>query len=205
MEVRWLKQTGSPEAIVVFGGWAVGPEVFDNLAGDQDILFVSDYRDLSADLPDLSGYEQVSLLAWSFGVAAYGHWQHGRLDPFQRRIAVNGSLTPVDRERGIPPVVMQKTIETLSAASYLRFITRVFGAGQPEAAIDIAARQEELRAVAARGAAPDPGFDHVWISEKDKIFPAANLKRAWAGHSISSLAAPHMPFAEFSRWQELLA
>lgn len=205
MQVRWIRQNAGGKAIVVFGGWAVGHEVFTHLAGDQDILFVSDYRDLEADLPDLSGYEQLTLLAWSFGVASYGHWQQGRPDPFQRRVAVNGSLTPVCRETGIPPVAMQKTIETLSPASYQLFLARVFGARQPEALIDVAARQSELRAVAARGAAADPGFDHIWISDKDKIFPAANLARAWADRKVTSLAAPHMPFAGFATWQELLA
>jgi biotin synthesis protein BioG len=205
MEVRWLKQGSSAEAIVVFGGWAVGSKVFAHLAGDQDVLFVNDYRDLNADLPDLGAYTRVSLLAWSFGVAAYGHWQQRRVDCFDRKVAVNGSLTPVCRERGIPPVAMKKTIETLSPDAYQLFQTRVFGTRQPVAAIDVAARREELLAVQERGAAPDPGFDHIWISSRDKIFPPANLARAWEGQQLRSCVASHMPFDQFATWEELLA
>lgn len=205
MEARWLKQNSAAEAIVVFGGWAVGPEVFAHLAGEQDVLFVSDYRDLERDLLDLSTYGRVSLLAWSFGVAAYGHWQQRRGDPFDRKVAVNGSLTPVSRDKGIPPVAMQKTIETLSPEAYQLFLTRVFGSRQPVAEIDVAARMQELLAVQARGAAPDPGFDRIWISARDKIFPAANLARAWSGRAVQNCDGAHMPFDRFATWEEILA
>lgn len=212
MQARWIRQEQVPaglasrsKAVVVFGGWAVGPQVFAHLAGDQDVLFVDDYRNLDQDLPDLSTYVEVSLVAWSFGVASYAHWQQGRSDPFQRKIAVNGSLTPVSREFGIPPVAMRKTIESLSPEAYQLFLSRVFGARQPLGEIDVAARRAELEAVEARGAAPDPGFDRIWISTRDKIFPPANLARAWAGQDLRQTPAPHMPFADFASWHEVLA
>ncbi|EBA15594.1 putative biotin synthesis protein BioC [Roseobacter sp. SK209-2-6] len=195
----------NPEAIVVFGGWAVGPEVFQRLTGAQDVIFASDYRDLEAELPDLTGYERVSLLAWSFGVSAYAHWQQGRKDPFHRKVAVNGSLTPVSRTRGVPPVAMAKTTETLSQSAYQLFLARVFGAGRPETVIDVEARRAELQAVARRGDAPVVDFDKIWISRSDKIFPAANLNRAWAGSNVQEIDAPHAPFDRFSSWEELLS
>lgn len=204
MRVCWLRQGSSTQVIVIFGGWAVGPEVFAHLDGAEDLLYVSDYRDLAADLPDLSSYDRCSLVAWSFGVASYGHWQQGRVDPFHHKVAVSGALTPVSREFGIPPVVMQKTIDTLTHDSYQIFLKRVFGRSQPVEQIDVAARQDELRAVAARGAAPDPGFDRVWIAGSDRIFPAVNLRRAWEGQMSNELAAPHMPFNHFDAWQEIL-
>lgn len=205
MNFRWLKQEQSAEVIVIFGGWAVGPEVFSHLEGAQDLIFVSDYRDLNAELPDLAAYARRSLLAWSFGVASYGHWQQGRPDPFTRKVAVNGSLTPVDRETGVPPIAMRKTMETLTQEAYQLFLARVFGAPRPKAVIDVAARRAELVAVQERGAAPDPGFDHIWMSDRDKIFPAANLNRAWAGQALRTQEGAHMPFDSFSRWEELLA
>ncbi|WP_323781670.1 pimeloyl-ACP methyl esterase BioG family protein [Leisingera sp.] len=203
MEFRWLKQDSAAEAIVVFGGWAVGPEVFWHLDGAQDILFASGYTDLDAELPDLSGYGQVSLLAWSFGVASYAHWQQGRPDPFRRKAAVNGSLQPVNRGAGIPPAVFRRTLETLSLESYQSFLTRVFGAEQKAEALDVEARRTELLAVERRGDAPQMRFDSVWISSGDKIFPPANLARAWAGQNVSHLDAPHAPFDRFSHWEEL--
>ncbi|NVK16745.1 MAG: DUF452 family protein [Rhodobacteraceae bacterium] len=203
MEFRWLKQNQAAEAIVVFGGWAVGPEVFWHLDGEQDILFASEYSDLDAELPDLSGYERISLLAWSFGVAAYAHWQQGRPDPFQRKAAVNGSLQPVSRGAGIPPAVFRRTVETLSADSYQQFLGRVFGAPQDAEALDVEARRAELLAVERRGDAPQVRFSRVWICSGDKIFPPANLARAWAGQNVSHLDAPHAPFDRFAQWEEL--
>lgn len=192
------------EAIVVFGGWAVGPQVFSHLTGPQDILFASDYTNLEADLPDLSTYDRVSLLAWSFGVAAYAHWQQGRADVFHRKVAVNGSLQPVSRACGIPPAIFSRTAETLSHAAYQSFLTRVFGRAQPEQPLEVDARRAELQAVAVRGDAPLVSFDRIWISSKDKIFPPANLARAWAGQPIREIDAPHAPFDHFANWEALL-
>ncbi|KIC13622.1 pimeloyl-ACP methyl esterase BioG family protein [Leisingera sp. ANG-Vp] len=203
MKFRWLKQDQAAEAIVVFGGWAVGPEVFWHLNGPQDILFASDYSSLDADLPDLSSYRRVSLLAWSFGVAAYAHWQQGRPDPFQRKVAVNGSLQPVNRGAGIPPAVFRKTVETLSLETYQGFLARVFGAAQEAQPLDVEARRGELLAVERRGDAPQMRFGRVWVSTGDKIFPSANLQRAWAGQNVSAIDAPHAPFDRFSDWEAL--
>lgn len=206
MEFRWLSQTGAEEAVVVFGGWAVGPQVFAHLEGPQDVLYASDYRDLDAELPDLGGYARLSLLAWSFGVASYAHWQQGRPDPFTCKVAVNGSVTPVNRLTGIPPVAMARTVESLSHAAYQSFLTRVFNAPQPETALDEAARRAELNAVALRGDAPVLHFDRVLISGKDRIFPAASLRRAWEGQPLRELEdAPHAPFGRFTSWEELLS
>ncbi|WP_282051859.1 pimeloyl-ACP methyl esterase BioG family protein [Phaeobacter inhibens] len=206
MEVRWLKRKQAGEAIVIFGGWAVGPGVFDHLAGAQDLVFVNDYRNLDADLPDLSGYDHVTLLAWSFGVAAYAHWQEGRADPFDRKVAVNGTLTPVDETRGIPPAVMVKTAEGLSEQRFAQFLRRTFNAPQLPHAVDIDARRAELHAVAARGTASVVAFDQVWIAGRDRIFPPENQHRAWAGATIRELpAAAHVPFDHFDSWQALIS
>jgi biotin synthesis protein BioG len=205
MDFRWLQREHETEVLVVFGGWAVGSHVFDHLTGDYDVLFASDYRDLNADLPDLSGYESVNLVAWSFGVASYAHWQQGRPDPFDRKVAVNGTLHPVNRATGLPPVAMSKTIETLSEDAYQVFLARVFNARQPIAEIDVSPRQAELRAIEARGDAPMMPFDRVWISTADKIFPPANQIRAWPENTIRQIAAPHAPFAAFATWQEIMS
>ena len=205
MEIRWLKQNKAADVIVVFGGWAVGPDVFAHLAGPQDLLFASDYRNLDAELPDLSGYQSVTLVAWSFGVAAYAHWQKDRTDPFDRKIAVNGTLAPVDEARGIPPAVLAKTAEGLSEQSFAQFLRRTFNAPQPPRSIDVEARRAELHAVAARGAAPAVAFDQVWLSGRDRIFPPVNQHRAWDGATLRELpTAAHAPFDKFESWQGVI-
>jgi len=190
---------------VIFGGWAVGPDVFQHLSGEGDLCFAHDYTALGQELPDLSGYDRVSLVAWSFGVASYAHWQAGRADPFSRKVAVNGSLTPVSRETGIPPAVMAKTIDTISPEGFRIFLKRVFDVPPPAVEFDVGLRRAELLSVQARGDAPAVRFDRVWISERDRIFPPANLLRAWKGQPTRLIDAPHAPFAKFQSWNELLS
>ncbi|MDC0738454.1 DUF452 family protein [Cognatishimia sp. SS12] len=206
MQCRWLHQDDANQVIVVFGGWALGPGLFAHLAGACDVLYVDDYRTL-APLPDLSKYTQRSLIAYSFGVAAFGHWQAQYQGQFDQKIAINGSLTPVHRREGIPPAIFQATHDGLSQESFQEFVTLCFGTEQPHHAIDTAARRAELAAVAARGPAPNPGFDAALISTADRIFPAANLRRAWAGHGAAPIEvdAPHVPFARWDKWVDLLA
>ncbi|MCA8884350.1 MAG: DUF452 family protein [Rhodobacteraceae bacterium] len=208
MRIQWLTQTGTAaEVIVVFGGWAVGPDGLRHLGGAQDVLFVDDYRDLDGDLPDLSAYRTRRLIAWSFGVAGYGHWQAARrIDPFTRKTALSGTLTPVDRLRGIPPAVVAKTRDTLSDTSFAAFLARCYGAPCPDPAdLDIAARQAELSAVAARGPAPDPHFDCIVIPSRDRIFPPASMARAWADQAarVVAIDAPHAPFALWHLWDDI--
>lgn len=206
MQVEWLRHSGTAEdVIVVFGGWALGPAPFANLQGEQDVLFVQDYRALDSSLPDLGGYRSATLIAYSFGVASYAHWQADQPDPFSRKVVINGTLTPVNRTTGIPPVAMTKTIETLSPKAYQLFLARCYGAARETAQIDTDARRDELLAIETRSDAPAVEFDHIWISTNDKIMPAANQMRGWQAQSdrVFQIDAPHVPFARWSTWDEV--
>ncbi|MEE9389134.1 MAG: pimeloyl-ACP methyl esterase BioG family protein [Paracoccaceae bacterium] len=206
MQLQWLKRRpNAPLVIVVFGGWALGAGVFAHLETTADILFVSDYRDLACDLPTLDHYETRVLVAWSFGIASYCAWQKGRVDIFDRKIALNGSMTPVDRRVGIPPVIMQKTIDTLSDAAFQVFLTRSYGKKQPHETIDVPARKAELIAVNSRDyRGGELHWDKVCISRHDKIFPFNNMQRAWQV-PLDVLGGPHVPFAAWETWDEVIA
>ncbi len=207
MQVRWLKKSGAEDVIVVFGGWALGDHPYQDLAGSCDVLLVDDYRDLDAELPSLDRYRTRSLVAFSLGVAGYGHWCIGRTDPFARKVAVNGSLTPVHPSTGIPPRVFELTRRTLNVNSFQAFVTRCYGPRQADFAIECDARKDELAQIAARGEAPEVTFDRIWIGRNDKIFAPANLNRAWQSQQavIREIDAPHVAFAKWSKWQEVLA
>ena len=120
MHCQWLKRSAdASQVIVIFGGWGIGSDVFAHLKTTADILYISDYRDLEASLPSLDPYQSRVLVAWSFGVASYCYWQKNHGDVFDRKIAINGSMIPIDRRFGIPPRAMQATIDTLSIARIL--------------------------------------------------------------------------------------
>ncbi len=202
----WLRQTNdSADVIVVFGGWAIGPACLSHLTGAQDVIFVSDYSGLTTGLPDLGGYTSRTLLAWSFGVAAFAHWQAVHEARFDRHVAINGSHTPVHARTGIPPRVFRHTADHLSVPSFQDFLTHSFNAPQPVQIVDVAQCRAELQAVEQRGAAPPCRWDRVWISTRDRIFPSQNLERAWRGEAdrICRIDAAHVPFAAWSAWEEI--
>lgn len=205
MQARWLKQSSASEVIVVFGGWALGTAPFLHLAGQQDVLFVDDYRE-TAPLPDLSNYEHRTAVAYSFGVAAFCHWQDQFAQQFHRKIAINGSPSPVDRKLGIPPIIFDKTHDGLTTDSFQQFLGHCYNADQPHLDINVDARKAELAVVKSRGPTSAPQFDKIWISTADRIFPAANLRRAWAAQAanIQELGAPHVPFAHWDSWNEVI-
>lgn len=206
MSALWLRRSGARELVVIFGGWALGPAPFTHLAGDCDVLFLDDWRALPPrDPAPFADYAASTLLAFSFGVAAAGHWLAARgQDPFTRKIAVNGTLSPASETCGIAPDRVRATAEQLSPQSLARFAERA-GATPPEAP-DLAALRDELQVVIARGPAPDPRFDRILLSRRDRIFPPRAMARAWQGHpAIREIDAPHSPFAQWSSWSEVLA
>ncbi len=205
MQFRWLQRNDSDRVIVCFGGWAIGTSALVQLNSQRDVLYVDDFRTLS-ELPDLSAYHHKTLFAFSFGVAAAAHWLQSFADPFDQKVAMNGSASPVDRRLGIPPAIFTRTKEGLSAETFQSFLSLCHGTLQPEMQIDVDARQAELAAVEMRGAAAAPDFDRIWISTEDRIFPATNLRRAFDAQSahVREIKAPHVPFASFETWEQLI-
>ncbi len=203
MNHRWITQTDTADTVItVFGGWGLGWAPFAHLEGDQDVLFVEDYRDLDHTLPDLGGYAQRWLLAYSIGVASFAHWMANHTISFNKTIAACGSLSPVDRRKGIPPAVYQATQDGLTDDSFQSFVALCYGVRQPNSVIDVAARKEELAQICHRGAAPEFAFDQLFIATEDRIWPAANLNRAW-GEKATRVDAPHVLFDRWTRWDDL--
>ncbi|AGT08078.1 pimeloyl-ACP methyl esterase BioG family protein [Paracoccus aminophilus] len=207
MRRLWLRQTGAARLIVIFGGWALGPAPFRHLAGAEDVLFLDDWRSPAEPLPELAAYAQADLLAFSFGVAAAGHWLTDHGDPFAHKVAVNGTFFPSDPTRGISPELIRATADELTSESLARFRRRAGFADGKDSPPDLAALRAELLAVAARPPAPACSFDRIWLSERDRIFPPEAMARAWQADAarIRAIAAPHCPFAQWRDWAEVLA
>ncbi|WP_166418637.1 pimeloyl-ACP methyl esterase BioG family protein [Cochlodiniinecator piscidefendens] len=203
MNKHWLTRQSSDKLTLVFGGWGLGPAPFLGLAGDQDVLVVDNYTCIEDPLTETKDYQSVRLLAFSYGVASAAHWlSRFGLKP-DRSVAVNGTLYPVDKRKGIAPNVFTATVEGLSDESFALFCRR---AGHPDLppVIDVLAAQAELRAIAARGPASTFAFDRVWISDRDRIVPASAQIAAWETHlnAVRHISAPHQPFRAGQAWQE---
>ena len=220
MKHQWLQHSENAKNIIVFfSGWGFGATVVQNLAIEEDtnVLFINDYRCLDYELPNLERYQHRYLIAWSFGVAAYNAWQQQspHTPHFDSSVAINGSMTPVDRRTGIPNIVMQKTIDTLSVESFQVFAKKCFDAldsgSHTPFAIDVDARKKELIHI-QQWQSSDKNLDtslqwnKVWISKHDKIFPLRNLQRAWQDHTerLEFIEAAHSPFNYWNNWSDII-
>ena len=223
MQYQWLNKNDHKKVIVIFSGWGFPSSVFSHFLenkNDYDVLFIYDYRQLTIDLPDLDLYQSRFLIAWSFGVSSFDLWQKKQHEKkqdisFDRIIAINGTLQGVDRYMGIPPKVMQKTIDTLSQQSFREFAKRCFISEMlpKDLTVNIEERKTELEAIMNRNANESFNtWDLVWVSKKDKIFPSNNVSRAWQQYNdfrekktdIKEIDAPHAPFHLWSNWDEVL-
>jgi biotin synthesis protein BioG len=225
MKAEWIVRQGSPDLLLFFNGWGMDRRVADWLVsawpGDgRDIAVLCDYRDLA--LPGWLGEamaeaRSVDLAAWSLGVWAAAN---ARLEKIDRAVAINGTPTPVDAERGIPPEIFAGTLEGWNDANRKRFERRMTGGVPPEiveaARSDRAAadQQAELRSIgeaAARFPAESAAswkFSKALIGGRDLIFSAENQRLAWheAEVRVTEIAAmPHFPFAHIAGWRELFA
>ena len=182
---------------VFYTGWGMDAHVFEHLlTGDQDTLIVWDYTDLTlADMPVEN--RSIDLIAWSMGV-----WAATQTLPTEQivsAIAINGTPTPIDDERGIPSAIFDGTLATLSENGLARFRCRMCGGASAMANFMEHAPQrdlEDLRTeLAALGNAirtlPDKPFP--WTQAvgctNDKIFPIASQQAAWP--QLTTLAGEH--------------
>lgn len=206
MRIKCIKASDSARAILIFAGWAMDSNPFAGLHKDgYDIYVAYDYRDMSADTRLLGRYDEICVIAWSWGVPSAAAFiaSHPGL-PVTAAIAVNGTLTPIDDERGIPANIFQGTLDGLSEASLLKFYRRVCGSGtayrqftQSAPLREFESLKPELEAIRDNGGAADVSpliFDRVIIGDADMIIPTVNQWRAWKGHPcVTGITSSHLP------------
>ena len=202
---KFLKKEGRPSLLLIFGGWGTWPGLFSGYSYPEgsDVLLCCDYRSPDFDAGLLTGYGSVDLVAWSMGVwtAAHALSAPDLEDcPLKRRIAVNGTMYPVDDLRGIPARVFEGTLERMSRPVLDKFVRRMCGKNLEEYLSRRPERSpEELKdelaalytAVKGSGVCPDFRWDIAVIGRDDMIFPAENQRRAWTGVRTAEMDAPH--------------
>lgn len=204
MKISLVSNEGNERLIVIFAGWAMDSRPFASLRRNgYDIAIVWDYspgHDKSA--PDIwnfaSKYCEICVFAWSLGVT-----QAVLPAPLEakvtRRVAINGSETPVDDLYGIPHSIFKGTLDGLSERSLSKFYYRVcgsraafdtFSANLPERPLD------ELRDELASFLEMRPRhlrWDVALTARNDSIFPHENLTRAWKDVPTVVSDGAHLP------------
>lgn len=195
MQSRLTADNSSRRLLMLFCGWGTDSSIADNLSfSGYDTLAVWDYRDTLTLGHRLDRYEEIVVAAWSFGVAAAAHFlaENPHL-PVTRRVAINGTLHPVSDTHGIPAAIFRGTLDGLCERSLTKFYRRMADGRhftQPCRPIDELA--DELRAIEALNV-PPTRWDLAYISQDDRIIPAANQQRAWQGTPARQLEGGHLP------------
>ena len=214
MKTDKIKYARHPQLLLIFCGWSVSPEILRDIEPDEgeDLWLVSDYRDLLFP-EDISRYEEVRLIAWSFGV-----YVASRICPdwpvmFGSCIAITATPRPVDGREGIPRSVFQGTLQQLSPENIRRFNRRMCGSREAlrhYESVPLRPFEEvsaELRHLSDEvNAHPEGSFawDKAWVSTSDRIFPPDNQKRAWEKRGVpyQEINAPHYGFNQTKKWTE---
>ena len=217
MNIDFLRCSGSPTLELFFAGWGMDSRPFAWAAdsphtADCDFAVCYDYTDIQLDKVNqanaqLHGYSKVRVRAWSLGVYAASLVLPDMGCAISTAVAINGTLWPVDDELGIPHAVYDATAANLTAESLERFNRRMCGAHRavfeqrrPLRSVDsLRAELLHIRECAADRTRPQfTGWTQAVLSSRDKIFPIANMRRAWPATPQLELDEPHyMPDIPF--------
>ena len=217
MNIDFLRRSGSPTLELFFAGWGMDSRPFAWAAdsphtADCDFAVCYDYTDIQLDKVNqanaqLHGYSKVRVRAWSLGVYAASLVLPDMGCAISTAVAINGTLWPVDDELGIPHAVYDATAANLTAESLERFNRRMCGAHRavfeqrrPLRSVDsLRAELLHIRECAADRSRPQfTGWTQAVLSSRDKIFPIANMRRAWPATPQFELDEPHyMPDIPF--------
>ncbi|MDE6542975.1 MAG: DUF452 family protein [Muribaculaceae bacterium] len=222
MKLHWIKQDNpSQRLILIFSGWSVDWHLFSRYSypTGYDVAVVWDYSHLSINILDRKKeYEETIVIAWSFGVAAFQkvYKTLPKKLNINCAIAVNGTTYPVDDSRGIPTDVFAATKAGLSEAGLVSFRRRICGGGvrYRELATDLNAAGNDIESLREQLGVFDPTdergiiigtkidknlWDKVFLSERDMIFPIANMKSAWSDSNAQVFITGDSHLPDFQR------
>lgn len=215
MQSEFIFKSSSRRLIVLFLGWGMDASPFRHLVRSGfDILAVWDYTGLDRpgswerDIAELAsvcgGYDEVVVVAWSYGVRiASGFLEScGASLPVTLTLAVNGTPMHVDEQYGIPPAIFDGTLQRLAEPTIRKFYRRMFSSSEAFAGFmeykpvrSAESLKSELE-VFARLKPLDTGA--VWnvalIDDADLIFPSAAQRAFWPSEKAVTLGSQgHFP------------
>jgi len=128
MKCYWLNQNSNKKLIVFFAGWSFDRYPFTGMnCSDFDVLFVYDYNSMFVpeEFSKFSNYDEKYLISWSMGVFT-AYLLKDYFSDFDRKIAVNGTVTPVDNEFGIPESIFKLTLKHAEKGLEGKFYQNLF-------------------------------------------------------------------------------
>lgn len=191
MKIEWVTHRPSNSSLLIlFAGWGMDKHPFADYVFDgYDFAVAYDYA-APSQLLDLSGYSEICIAAWSFGVVNATNFiaAHPEL-PITLRVAINGTTEPVSDTHGIPVSVYNATLQVLNERSLEKFNLRMCGSREAYARYGERRPQRtmeslrcELQLMGEAHAPESITWDYVYVADDDRIIPTANQLAAWARH-----------------------
>ncbi len=208
MLIKKIIDINSSCLTLLFLGWGMDWRVVSGLShSGSDLAVAYDYRSLGVE--EISalvyGYDEVNVVAWSFGVYAASRVLAQFGNRIGRRVAVNGTMIPVDDDFGIPRAIFNGTLANFCERSLRRFYRRMctsaaqfaeFCESRPQRQVSDLA--EEL-ACFGNYAAECPRayfrWDFAVVGKSDAIFPPEAQIAAWRGENtvVEKVDCGHLP------------
>ena len=219
MQAHWLNKNNNKNLIVFFAGWSFDYYPFISLGkNDYDILFVYDYNELSIpkEFDDFKFYENKNLITWSMGVfVAYLLKDHFK--DFNYKLAINGTVTPVDDNFGIPVRMFELTLKHAAKGLEGKFYQNLFLTEEEFSLYSsypirrtIENRASELenlyKLIKNTNIEYERFYDLAIVSDYDKIIPPKNQIASHTKNNVPVITVPygHYLFYYFSTWDEIL-
>ena len=192
MKSKFIKRNTSERLILIFAGWGMDWRPFAMLDHPgYDLLVIWDYRELSFNWKPFFRYDEICLIAWSTGVFAASVTIHEIEPRITLRIAVNGTLTPIDELHGIRPSLWRGLQNTLSPGTLKKYQRRICNSQKQYEFLKensprrtIADLKEELEAFETHTifhVEQMNRWDMAIVGQHDAIFPFPNQLEAWKG------------------------
>jgi len=158
-------------------------------------------------------YKSTTLIAFSYGVFMAAFLKD-ILPPCDLKIAINGTLKPVDEKFGIPEKIFKLTLENMTANTAYKFREKLFDNkdhlfifNENLPVRDLESSLTELSALKKyffENKEVDFEYDKVLIGNSDKVIPVKNQKNYWQSHQNQHLVeGGHFLFYNVDDFSEL--
>ncbi|MDD2524229.1 MAG: DUF452 family protein, partial [Endomicrobiaceae bacterium] len=148
------------------------------------------------------------LITWSMGTFMSNIF-FDMFNDIKTKIAVNGTLKPIDNEFGIPVDIYNLTVNNFNELSCKKFIKRMFVGLEFPVISDrtIEELKQELIAIQNYTVTKYFSFSKAVISENDKIIPTKNQQNFWNTQNnveVKNIQGGHYPFLNYKKWDDIL-
>ncbi|MDR3246476.1 MAG: DUF452 family protein [Prevotellaceae bacterium] len=196
MKIFWHKKEKNTRLLLLFNGWGFDRKVFQDadLPG-HDIASVYDYTEINPEQFSFTRlYPEVTIIAWSYGVFVADFFSENIFN-VQKAVAVNGSTTPIDDNKGIPVKIFLATMQSFNEKTREKFYIRIAGGLTaykqiaeilPDRSVENQLNElKSLYKLSLKERTNGLNWDFAIVSTQDKIFPLENMKNAWGDKALT--------------------